>query len=288
MKKVFKELAQPIDVSFIVKQEIATQFSDRFHFHNGYEFIYIIHGRGKFYGGNMVMNFTEGDVYFFGPMFPHCFVVERSSVLRREEAHAVIIQFKHDFLGRDVFEKPEFHKVKKLLQIVQSSGFKFTSPNKATEGLFTELTKPGLKPILLLLDLLDRITLLPDNKVKMLPLGPYGTIEKQHGFSKLNDVYRYVLENFKEEVSFQKAAALVFMNEAAFCRYFKRQAGKTFSQFVNQVRVIHATSLLHDNNQSVAKICYECGFNNLSNFNRQFKIITGQSPLVYRKQCNKS
>ena len=70
MKKIFKEILPTVDSSFIVKQEMTTQFANPFHFHDRYELTWIIHGRGKFYGGNQVMNFAEGDVYFFGPQFP--------------------------------------------------------------------------------------------------------------------------------------------------------------------------------------------------------------------------
>jgi AraC-like DNA-binding protein len=91
------------------------------------------------------------------------------------------------------------------------------------------------------------------------------------------------LENFKEDITSKKAASLAYLNEAAFCRYFKRQTKKTFSQFVNQVRITHAISLLQDKNLSVGDVCYECGFNTLSYFNRQFKVIINKSPLEYRK-----
>ena len=98
MKKIFKEIPHIIDSSFIVKQEITTQFVHPFHFHDGYELTFIIHGRGKFYGGNQVMNFAEGDVYFFGPMFPHYFVTEKNSAYNESTPHSIAIQFQEHFL----------------------------------------------------------------------------------------------------------------------------------------------------------------------------------------------
>ena len=288
MKKVFKELPPPIDSSFIVKQEITTQFANPFHYHDGYELTFILRGRGKFYGGNQVMNFAEGDVYFLGPMFPHYFVNEKQSGEGELFVHSIAVQFREDFLGKELLEKPEFGEIKKLLRLVQSSGLKITTPNRVTEQLFHELTEPGIKKVLLLLRLLDRLATLPDENIQVIALHYYENTDSHKDFSKLDPVYHYVLENFQEDVNSRKAASLAFLNEAAFCRYFKRQTKKTFSQFVNQVRITHATSLLQDKNKSIADVCYECGFNNLSYFNRQFKNFTNRSPLEYRRQYEQS
>ena len=283
MKRIFKEIVPAIDSSFIVKQEMTTQFANSFHFHDGYELTWIIHGRGKFYGGNQVMNFADGDVYFFGPQFPHYFVHEKTTLEAEPLAHSIAVQFKPDFLGKELFEKPDFIEIKKLLRIVESSGLKILSPNRVSDKLFQELSQPGVKRVLLLLELLDRLASLPNKEIEVITLHYYDNTDSHKVFSKLNAVYRYVLENFKEDVNTKKAASLAFLNEAAFCRYFKRQTRKTFSQFVNQVRITHATGLLLDKNKSIADVCYECGFNNLSYFNRQFREITNKSPLEYRK-----
>ena len=283
MKKVFKEILPTVDSSFIVEQEMTTQFANPFHFHDGYELTFIIRGRGKFYGGNQVMNFAEGDVYFFGPQFPHYFVNEKTSLDEEPPAHSIAIQFKPDFLGKELFEKPDFSEIKKLLRIVESSGLKILTPRRVTEKLFQELSEPGMNRVVLLLQLLDRLASLPNKDIEVITLHYYDNTDSHKAFSKLDAVYRYVLENFKEDVNSKTAASLAFLNEAAFCRYFKRQARKTFSQFVNQVRITHAAGLLSDKNKSIADVCYECGFNNLSYFNRQFREITNKTPLEYRK-----
>jgi AraC-like DNA-binding protein len=283
MKKIFKEIIPDIHSSFIIKQEMTTQFANTFHFHDGYEVTWIIHGRGKFYGGNQVMNYEEGDTFFFGPRFPHYFVNEKTTSEEEPVAHSIAIQFRPDFLGKELFEKPDFTEIKKLLRIVESSGLKMRSPRKATARLFQELAQPGVKRILILLEILDRLASLPNTEIEVITLHYYDNSDSHKAFSKLDAVYRYVLENFQEDVNSKKAASLAFLNEAAFCRYFKRQTRKTFSQFVNEVRITHATALLPDNNKSIADVCYECGFNNLSYFNRQFREITNKSPFEYRK-----
>ncbi|WPV02019.1 AraC family transcriptional regulator [Mucilaginibacter sp. cycad4] len=284
MKKIFSELPHPVDSSIIVKQEITTKFVNTFHFHDGFEVTFIIRGQGKFYGGNQLLNFGEGDMYFFGPLFPHYFVNEKYSENVNQMAHSIAVQFQEDFLGKELYEKPEFGKIKDLLKFAQSACLKLTISSNEIQERFVQLTKQqGVKKILLLLELLDYMASLPKKSFNVLTIDAPKTIENAKGFSKLDAVYRYVLENFKQDVNSQKAAGLACLNETAFCRYFKRQTKNTFSQFVNKVRVTHATSLLQDKNRSIANICYECGFNNLSYFNRQFRKFTNKSPFEYRK-----
>lgn len=291
MKRIFRELPPTVDSSFIVKEEKAVQFAAPFHFHDAYEFTFIVKGQGKFYGGNEVMNFQAGDIYFFGPLFPHYFVNEKSFVQSESLGHSVIIQFEENCLGKDFFQKPEFRQIKELFNLARS-GLKLKAPGTLTKNLFFQLVQQqGAKRIIHLLELLDRMVNLYDGELLVLSpdtFNKYETLDSQKHFSKLDAVYRYVLENFKEDVTSKKAASLAFLNEAAFCRYFKRQTKKTFSQFVNHVRVVHATSLVTDKNLSMGDVCYESGFNNLSYFNRQFKKITNLSPLEYRKRYNQT
>jgi AraC-like DNA-binding protein len=74
------------------------------------------------------------------------------------------------------------------------------------------------------------------------------------------------------------------MTVPAFCRYLKKVSGKTFTKIVNEYRIVHATKLLTESEMAITEICYECGFNNFSHFNKQFQIVTGKNPSVYRKQ----
>lgn len=123
---------------------------------------FIIHAQGTFYRGNHKLNFAEGDIYFFGPMFPHYFDNKKGTDPGEPMAHSVIVQFQQDFLGEELFERPEFVKIKELLKVVQSSCIKLPSPDKNLKELFLQLTeKKGIKRVFLLLDLLDHVTSIP-------------------------------------------------------------------------------------------------------------------------------
>jgi AraC-like DNA-binding protein len=105
--------------------------------------------------------------------------------------------------------------------------------------------------------------------------------KKDH--DRLEYVFKYIFEEFKDKIECKKAASIACLNIAAFCRYFKRRTGKTFTQFVNDVRITHSMQLLEETNISITKIAFESGYNNLSYFNREFRNVTGTSPLKYRK-----
>ncbi|MDB5158070.1 MAG: AraC-type DNA-binding protein [Mucilaginibacter sp.] len=284
MKKILRELTKPENSSYIVKEEIVTQFAAPFHFHRGYEFTYIVKGHGKFYGGDNLLNFTEGDLYLFGIGFPHYFINDKSFIKSGELAHSIVIQFGDDFLGGDFYLKPEFFSVKTLLKTAHL-GVKITNPGARLKKLMIDAPKnTGLKGLINLLRILETVASLKKEEITTISTGIFeNSIITKKG-NKLDEVYRYVLENFKEQVTSQKAASLAFMNESAFCRYFKRRTNKTLSQFVNQVRVTHAIHLLTEEDISISKVCFESGFDNLSYFNRQFKTITGKTPYTYRKE----
>ena len=103
---------------------------------------------------------------------------------------------------------------------------------------------------------------------------------------RIKKVFNYIKLNYKEEVSLNEVSELVFMTPPSFCRYFKKVTGKTFTKLVNEYRVVHATKLLSESQTSITDICFECGFNNFSHFNRLFKKKIQMTPSEYRKKMN--
>jgi AraC-like DNA-binding protein len=106
----------------------------------------------------------------------------------------------------------------------------------------------------------------------------------ERDIERLNKVYRYVLDNSHQDITLEKAASLANLSKAAFCRYFRVRANKTFIRFLNEIRVGQACRLLVNENNSISEICYASGYNNISYFIRQFRAITGFTPLAYRKK----
>ncbi|HVX52428.1 MAG TPA: AraC family transcriptional regulator [Chitinophagaceae bacterium] len=283
MKMIYEEIQSPADASFLVREYFQPDLNTPFHFHHEYELLYIGKSYGKLYAGNKVMNFAGGDIYFFGPGFAHCLYTDKSFIQSGQTAHAIVIQFKQDFLGADFFERAELRRVKKLLH-QSSAGIKINKTGNGLLQYFAGITKAGdMHSLLLLLQMLDVMSRLRKDDITYISGGPQNAFSN-YDPGKMEAVFDYIMDNFIKEVTIKKAASLACMNEAAFCRYFKRRARKTFSQFVNEVRIAHATQLLVNSNNGIADVCFESGFNNVSYFNRQFKAITGKTPFEYRKE----
>lgn len=288
MKSIFEHQSSVSGKGFAAKEYRQTYFTSPFHFHDLYELIWIEKSYGKLYAGNKVMNFKENEVYFFGPGFPHCFYNEKSFIHSGEMAEATAIFFRKDFLGKDLFLDSEMIKIKTLLD-KSEFGIKVNAPDRAMLSCFHDITKKGgMESLIMLMQLLNALSNQKPKNISLINTRISKASFDNSDLNRLESVFKYIIENFKEDLSSKTAASLACLNEAAFCRYFKSRTEYTFSQFVNQVRVTHATKLLLKEDCSISNICYECGFRNLSYFNRQFRTIIGQSPAAYRKAFQQS
>jgi len=281
LKSIYQHQSGTADMSFIVREYLQPHFNSPYHFHDSYELILIPKSHGKLYAGTKILNFTDGEIFLFGPGLAHCFLNDRSFKETGETAHAIVIFFKEDFLGKTFFERAELASIRTLLQ-ASSMGLKLNVLDGQLAKGFHRITQSkGMEALLLLLQMLHRLTDMREHLISIDSVIPKVRHE-QGDAERLEKIIRYIIDHFKEEPDSKEAASIACMNEAAFCRYFKRRTEKTFSQFVNYVRVTHATNLLAKENWNIASICFECGYRNISYFNRQFKRIMGVTPMEYR------
>lgn len=112
----------------------------------------------------------------------------------------------------------------------------------------------------------------------------YVQTHQQEEAYKMTKVYDYIMARFRYPILLQKVARIANLTPQSFCRFFKSRTRKTFSRFLNEVRVGYACKLMSKEHLNISDICFQSGFNNLSNFNRQFKKIVNKSPLKYRKE----
>jgi len=283
MKASYRHISTPEDASFAIKEYCQPRFTNTFHFHHGYEVILIVKSSGHVYVGNKMVNYNEGEIFMFGEGLVHCFSNDKLSMNIPEAAHAIIVQFTADFMGKDFFERLELRKVKELLQ--QSVyGIKFsTAGSSLIEKFFQFQPNQQMKNLILLLQILEELCLRSSEGALVLTDDIRKIRYKESDSNKLASIFNYVFENYHHDVDISSAASMACMSKAAFCRYFKRSTHKTFSQFVNEIRINHATKLLIGKEYNITDICYACGFDNVSYFNRQFKILQGISPREYRK-----
>jgi len=282
--KPFKEVINyPTENSFVLKYNNYSHFIFPWHFHNEYEMVYIIHGTGKRFTGDVVDSFGPGDFAFFGSTLPHFYHNEKIYYSGDSDlkVNNFVLQFPSDYFNENQLQRPEFKAIRRLL-MNSSRGLKFTQQtNEEAAGLLHKMyEEKGLKRYLLLVELLNHL-----GHADFSPIATpgYTNMLNTHIEDRMIKIYEFSTRNYNRKITLDEASNVAGMNSTAFCRYFKEKEGKTYTEFINDLRINYACKLLRHGNQTVAFVCNESGFNNLSNFNRQFKAKIGKSPSEYRE-----
>jgi AraC-like DNA-binding protein len=270
-----------INHSFQVNHMMVDCFPSLRHFHPEVEILLIVQGTGTRYVGDSAEPFAPGDLVMIGPNVSHewCSDKKSGSVI----SEAIYILFNTEMLGSSFWNLPES---KIILKIIQQSGrgIKLTGKTRDEVAYLMNRidTSYGFSRITLLMTILEMIAFNGEYQYLASPV-VQNTINDRDS-ERLNRVFKYVLDNCQQDISLERAASIANLSKPAFCRYFRKRANKTFVKFMNEVRIGQACRLLVNENQSIAEICYASGYNNISYFIRQFRVITGFTPLGYRKK----
>ncbi|MBK7872366.1 MAG: helix-turn-helix domain-containing protein [Saprospiraceae bacterium] len=282
MKAALEKIEPVFGNSFTIRQFTDSNQKPFWHFHPEYEIVYISKGRGKRHIGDHISYYEDGDLIFLGPNLPHFAFTEELF----EEHVEVVIQMKADFLGREFFERPEMQLIRQTFERSEQ-GLIFHGDTKKLIG-DRILGMMHMNNFDRLLELLSVLQMMATSKeYNILNVSNYALEVSAQDHDRMDMIYTYVQEKFQEDISLDAVANRISMTVPAFCRYFKKLTRKTFTEFVNEIRVAHACRLLGDEHLSIAAVSFESGFNNLSHFNKQFKNITGVSPREYRKSLKK-
>ncbi|WP_339921497.1 AraC family transcriptional regulator [uncultured Flavobacterium sp.] len=260
-------------------EEKANIHTNHWHYHPEIELVYINGGSGKRQVGSHVSYYNDGDLILIGSNLPHCGFTDEETGNKNE----TIIQMKPDFLGSAFFEISEMTNIKNLFNQAKQ-GISFTGKTKKLIGERIEVLneQTQLQRLLSILSILNELELSKDSVI----LNAEGFLMEMQmqDNDRMNVVYNYVKDHFQENISLEVISALVAMTVPSFCRYFKKITNKTFTKFVNDYRLVHASKLLAEKPISISEISYESGFNNFGHFNKSFKEFTGKSPYQYRQE----
>ncbi|WP_299128611.1 AraC family transcriptional regulator [uncultured Winogradskyella sp.] len=249
------------------------------HFHPEMELVYVNKGKGKRHIGNHLSYFNNSQLLLIGSNLPHNGFTDRFTTNGSE----TVIQFKPDFLGDYFFDAPEMEAIKQMFgRATKGILFGVTTKQKLGDKIERIPEKQGFKKILLLLEVFHALAKTDD--YTLLNADGFAFETEPQDSAKIDLIFKHINQNFKKHISLDEIADVVSMTVPAFCRYFKKVTGKTFTKLVNEYRVVHATKLLSESQMSITDICFECGFNNFSHFNKLFKEITGKSASKYRSE----
>ncbi|WP_020531263.1 AraC family transcriptional regulator [Flexithrix dorotheae] len=286
MKAVFLERnTRNIKQSFDFTEAKKSHLYSKYHYHSDLELNYIVKGEGTRFIGDNVEPFTDGDMALIGPNLPHVWKNSASYFEGNADLECEVINFhfEKDFMGHDFFNKPELQEVNQFLNLAKR-GLAITGKTREQIALILERMK-SYKPNYRLLSLLEILNIIAESKEIRLLASP-GFVESfgPNKNDRINIIYNYIFNNFTTDLSLEDAAKEACMNKTAFCRFFKLKTGKTYSLFVNEIRLNYAKRLLMDPTYSITQIGFESGYKNLTYFNRQFQKYFGKSPRDYRKE----
>lgn len=271
--------------SFLMKRffKDAPDSKPTWHYHPEIELVYIAKGSGKIHIGQHLSYYSGGVLLLIGPNVPHLGFVDRMT-LNEEE---IIVQFRFDFLGEGFFKADELYKVNALLDRSRS-GIRFADHLIPDVGnkLKELLAMTPLNRLVYFIKFLDELAEYED--YELLNAESHMLVSKQQDNDRMDQIFKYVRNNFDSDISLEEISNTVSLTVPAFCRYFKKATSKTFTEYLNEFRIVHATKLLAEGQLSLTEIYMECGFNSQSHFIKQFKRITSQTPSEYRKGLMKT
>ena len=284
MIKASFEVLQPGNrQSFLVRKFDQWAFDGPYHFHPEYELTFITKGNGKRYVGTHMEDFFTGDLVLLGPNLPHCWKLANIEQTQHE-AGAIVIQFTADFLGEIFFDRPEMKDISELFE-KSVSGIKFGGNIQAEisdllRGLVDD--ENNFNKLLKLLDILQNLAV--TNDFILLDQNQSMATNSVSQQERINPVFAYLVENFRQSVSLDKAASVANMTPNAFCKYFKKVTRKTFMETIIEYRLNYATQQLVQSDKPISEIAFESGFGDVSHFYKMFKAKMRLSPLNYRKK----
>lgn len=290
MKPRLEKIISPLNQSFYVRDIKEKYFTSPWHFHPETEIILITEGYGTRFVGDSVKNFYPGDLCIIGANTPHVFLSH--SDFHETDSHlasrAICLQFEDDFWGDTFTGLEELQGIRELL-LSSARGIRFfKGMRRRLEGMMLELPElTGIQRITRLLQILDIMSSGKDQAFLSSP--NYANIHlNREDIDRMEKLYDYVFRNFTRKISIEELAGILNISKHSFCRFFKSRTNKVFSEFISEVRVGNACKLLIENKMSISQVCYESGFNNISNFYRQFKQVKRATPSEFQKKYLKS
>ncbi|MEH6534786.1 MAG: AraC family transcriptional regulator [Psychroserpens sp.] len=278
-KPTLEKISPEFGSSVFVKKHTSQQSHTKafWHFHPEIELVYVDKGQGKRHIGNHLSYFNNSQLLMLGSNLPHNGFTDRLT----EKGSEILVQFRPEFLGEVFFNIPEMQTINALFERAKNGIlFKIESKQKVGSKLQRLDELKGFDRIILLLEILSDLAEAKD--YELLNADGFVFETELQDSTKINMIYNHINTNFRNHISLDEIADKASMTVPAFCRYFKKSTGKTFTKLVNEYRVVHATKLLSESQMSIADVAFECGFNNFSHFNKLFKEFTGKSASKYR------
>lgn len=269
--------------SFNARRDTEPNVNNHWHYHPELELVYFKKGSGTQFIGDSISEFASGDVMLVGSNLPHHWQFDDLYFNKDSDvtADVSVVHFNENFWGEAFLNLPENTEIRHLLNRSKRGILIKGAEREIGELMEKIIYAEGPRKIILLMEVLLAIGNHPGNTL-------LASLGFQHNFQesekdRINAIYNYSIANFKKKITLEEIAAVANISPNSFCKFFKSRSRKTYSRFINEIRVGNACKLLINNQLNVKEICYDSGFYNFASFHKYFKEITGKSPLTYQK-----
>lgn len=250
-------------------------FQFKWHYHPEYELTYIVKGNGYRIVGNSYEHFNDGDLVLLGNHLPHTWSGKLNDGIKSD---AVVIQFSKEFIA-PFLGLNESLLIKDMLN-TSVRGIRFEPDAELVSKIIALTETNGVDKILKLISILDDLS---KKQPILIASNSFHNVVSKKNEIRINKVCLYIQNNFHTKISLKEVADLIYLTESNFCKFFKKATGKTYSDYLNELRINEACRLLVQTEKSINQISFECGFETLSYFNRVFLSKKEMTPSIFRK-----
>lgn len=280
-QNILKEIT-PLTASdcFTIFERTKSEFDFPLHYHEEMELNLIINAKGaKRVIGDHMGVIDEMELVLVGPNLPH---VWKTHHCTSREIQEITIQFHKDLFEEKMLRRNQLHFIKLMFQKANKGIlFSNTTTKQVSARLKTLRNKQGFDSVLELMSIFHDLSI--SRNMQLLSESNFNAIQPSHKSRRIEKVMEYMRQNFDQPIELSDVAKIASMTEVSFSRFMKSQTGVGFIDSLLDIRLAHASRLLIDTHQPISEIAYNCGFNNISNFNRLFKKKKGCTPRIFRQ-----
>lgn len=264
---------------YAIKKHEEKMFSLPFHRHERFELTYIIKGKGTRIIGDNIKEYEDGDIVLMAPNTSHHW---QSAWVKQSSVSAISIFFSNEFPSKDFKSLPEFNTILTLLETAKYGIELKGELKKQIARKLSQLNfEYSLDQMMRILSILNDIAQSGEYNILM-DIG-FST-PKKHDWERVTKIVSYIQTNISRKITIQEIANTACMHHGSVNRFFKQASGFTLVEYINLMRIGLACELLSGTYKTIMDISHECGFSNLSHFNRMFKRVKNTTPIKYRKQ----
>lgn len=278
MKVLPFKIPKPENEVLVYQEDEEAIFYDKLHQHEEIQISWIVRGEGTLVIGDSVSDYQRDDLLVFGKNLPHVF---KSDVIENGKSLMLSVFFSKDSFGKGFFGWKEFETLQSFFS-KSEHGFRIISQKQSIQEKFLQLKKASrLERFIHLFEILQLISM---SENELLSSFIYRKNYSDNEGKRMSDIFDFTMNSFTENITLKEVSDIANLTPNAFCKYFKQRTNKTYIQFLTELRIEHAAKLLRKNlDISVAEIATLSGFQNISNFNRKFKLLKKKTPVKFRK-----